>query len=245
MEDINAFNEAQVGVVDQQTENVSNDVANVQEANNNESTNESVKTSEIADQNSVDSKQQSKEENKAFAEMRKEIERLKKDAEIAREYGSQGIYTYEDYQKALNDMIAQEQGVNPEFYSKYTEMEKELSQYKQEKELKSQAKELEKDPVKGEFYSKWKDQIHENAKAYNVDLETSLLLTLGNNLGEFKTKDVESIKKEAVKEYIEQLKGNYRPVESGGVSPSIVASEPKTFEEARKNSLSFLKSLKK
>jgi hypothetical protein len=237
MEELNTVDAVAEGVVDLQA-----DSQNIQQAENSETSTStetsSEKTSEVAEP------KQTKEENKAFAEMRREIEKLRKDAEIAKNYGDQGIYNSEDYDKAVLRSQAEEAGINPEVYEKFITMEKELNDFRLEKELLTQAETLQKDPIKGEFYSKWKDDIHQNSKQFNVDLETSFLLTLGNKLGELKTPNTEELKKQAIKEYIEEVRGNSKPVETGGTAPTTVTSSPKSFEEARKSAMAFMRGQK-
>ena len=61
-------------------------------------------------------------------------------------------------------------------------------------------------------------------------------------------KDFESKKEElrqnAVKEYLEGLKKGNKPVEGSGSPPVVVPSEPKTFDDAKKGALEFLKQSK-
>ena len=55
--------------------------------------------------------------------------------------------------------------------------------------------------------------------------------------------DLKSAKETAIKEYLAQKTRPQGTVEGGGQAPLVDASAPKTFDEARKNSLEMLKSL--
>ncbi len=56
--------------------------------------------------------------------------------------------------------------------------------------------------------------------------------------------NIEEVKQQAIKEYVEKLKTGQRPVEGSGSSPVIVTDTPKTFEDARKQALEVMRQTK-
>lgn len=112
-----------------------------------------VKDSQVADVKPV----QSQEDNAKYADMRRKTESETKDKMIAEMYGSQGINTYADYQKAIADQketednakFQEETGVNPDKMKPMFEQWKksdpdfqELSNMRQEKNLNKELENL-------------------------------------------------------------------------------------------------------
>lgn len=158
------------------------------------------------------------------------------------------------YERELEDQAAAN-NIPPDVYrrlmemeSKSSQLEKEVSTYKQEKQLKDQDEQMAKDPDLGEFYKENRAEILDTAKKFNVDIDTALTLTsrmkLKDILVKSKSIDMEEIKKTAVKEYFDNLKADKKPIEGSGASPVIVNTPAKSWEEARKNSMAFLKTQK-
>ncbi len=147
--------------------------------------------------------QQTPEQNALFAKVRRETEQKAKDAVIAEMYGSQGIHTYTDYQKALKDhqrqQEAQQKGIDPELYSQLQTMQDELNSYKREKTMLQQEVELAKDPVKGELYNSWKDDVQAIANNFNVDLKTAFTLVLEEKLPDILGKAKAQTEQETIK----------------------------------------------
>lgn len=130
-------------------------------------------------------------QTQAFAQRLKEsttqAEQRARDQVIAEMYGeSHGIKTYADYQQAIRQAQqqreAQEKGIDPEFYSKFSSMEEKLASIEREKTLLQQDNALSNDPNVGEFYKQYKPQVQEMAKQFNTDYDTALTLLLRENL---------------------------------------------------------------
>lgn len=159
-----------------QTENIDTQIQQntSTEQNNKSAQDTSVQNSEVADQKPA----QDAETNAQFAKVRREAETKAKDAVIAEMYGQQyGIYTYADYQKAIENQRAQEEaqrlGIDPKFYQEFSTMKNQLSSIEREKTLLSQDRMLETDPKTGELYKEWRNDIHSLADQYNVDYDTA------------------------------------------------------------------------
>lgn len=84
---------------------------------------------------------QSPEENARFAEVRRKAEQEARDKtvrEMAKQFGWEGIDTWDAYEKAIQaeqvKKEAEEKGVDPEFLAKAKETEKKLAEYEKERE---------------------------------------------------------------------------------------------------------------
>lgn len=192
---------------------------------------------------------QTAEENARFAAVRREAEIKAKDALVAEIYGAQGIKTYEQYQKALAAEVAAERAAamnaSPELYAELTETKRvaqeafeKLSAYEQKEQMEKQAAELAADPRLGKFFKTNEAEIRSFAEQFHTDLATARTIVLENKYAE---PDVESIEKAAVQKYLEGLKNNNKPVEGSGAPPVTIPSEPKTFEDARKGAMAYLR----
>lgn len=217
---------------------------------------------------------QDKETNSAFAEMRraretaeKQASQAQKDLGIARKYGSEygiysesdiantygashGITTFEQFEQALkSQQEAERMNVDPELYRKLTQTEQQaqqalekLSKYEQKELLQKQTEELSKDSRWGSFFNANKSEILDVASKFNVDLNTARLLVLDQK---YQEPDLEQVRQNAVKEYFEKVKAGNTPVEGSGNSAIVTGnSTPKTWDDARKQALSFLRGSK-
>lgn len=169
------------------------------------------------------------------------------DADISREYGHLGINSLEDMD---NYFEAQEKNVNPEVYSRLKQAEtiaqqanEKLSKYERREKIDSEISAWKQHEVYGDFFNRWESDIKDVALKGNGDLYTSMLIVMGAKAHELKAPNVEDIKKQAVKEYIDGLR-NQKPVEGGGQSPAVVQKSSNSFEDARKSALQFLRSKK-
>lgn len=216
---------------------------------------------------------QDKETNHAFAEMRRAREQAEKiaqqkekdwnisktygaewgihsEADIANMYGqSHGITTFEQFEQALKMQAeAERMNVDPALYTEVQQSKQQakealekLSKYERREMLEQQAQEIEKDTKWGSFFSSNKDEIMKYANDYNVDLQTAKLLVLEQK---YEQPNVEEIKQQAVKEYIEKVKSGNVPVEGSGNTTIVAPSKPKTWEEARKQAMSLFQTNK-
>lgn len=169
------------------------------------------------------------------------------DADISREYGHMGINTLEDLD---NYFEAQQKNVDPEVYSRLKQAEsiaqqanEKLREYERKEKIDGEIAAWKQHEVYGEFFNKWEKDIKDVALQTNVDLYPAMLMVMGAKANELKQPNVEDIKKQAIKEYIDGLK-NQKPVEGGGQSPAVVQKSSNTWEDARKSALQFLRSKK-
>jgi len=190
---------------------------------------------------------QSKEDNAQYASIRREAESKTRDKVISEMYGeSHGIHTYSDYQNAIEAervrAEATEKGHDPELYAKMSSMEQKLNNYEREKMQSVQEQSLASKP----FYKEWEGEVKETAKALNTDYETAYTIMSQQRLPDILAKheqDLKSAKDTAIKEYLAQKTKPQGTVESGGQSPVIEQSTPKTFADAKKNSIELLRSI--
>lgn len=194
---------------------------------------------------------QTHEDNQVAKQARLAAEKATRDAVIAEAFGAQGITTYEQYQQAIAAQKVAEEAENlnvaPEVIERLTKAEQtaqqafeKLSKYERKEIMDKQAAEMSADPRYGKFFKANESEIRSTADQLNVDLETARLLVLDKK---YQEPDIETIKKDAIQEYIESLRKGNKPVEGSGAPPVLVQSEPKTFEEARKGALALLRNL--
>lgn len=134
---------------------------------------------------------QSTEDNARFAKIRREAEQRARDSvisEMGMEWNGQPITNYQQYQQALREKSlieeAQQQGLDPQFYTDFRNMQDELNYYKRSTAINQQDVELANDPVRGNIYNQWKDDIKQIAIACNVDLKTAFSVVLEERLNE-------------------------------------------------------------
>lgn len=196
-------------------------------------------------------KVQSPEDNAKFAAIRRETEQKAMDkvvSEMGMEWNGKPIKTYAEYQSALTERQAiedaQKHNIDPEVYTKIQTLESKVNQYERKDVLSQQEQKLMNDPTVKDLYGQFKDQTKQLADTYGVDLETAFSLVLRENIGSIVNQnkvDVEGLKKQAVQDYIEQIRTGRTPTEGGGSSPVIVTDTPKTLEDARKGALAMLR----
>ena len=189
MEDaLNTVNEVQSENVDTQTEVQDTGASTTEQVN-----------SAPAEQKPV----QTPEQNAAFASVRRDAETKARDSVIAEMYGSQGITTYSQYQKALADQKAAEEaqkiGIDPAFYQEFSGMKDELSSIKREKTLIQQERDLESDPKTGELFKQWKDEVKDFAKKANCDYDTAFTIVSRNKLPDLIAAQMQKGEQEAIK----------------------------------------------
>ena len=211
---------------------------------------------------------QDKETNSAFAEMRRareaaeakaaQIERdynyfakynnlgVKNEAELREAYGHQGINSWEDVDRYYE---AQEKGIDPDVYSKIVDSERtakealdKLSKYEKKELMQQQAEQLAKDSKWGSFFNANKDEIIQTADKFGLDLQTAKLLVLEQK---YEQPNLEEVKQNTIKEYIEKVKSGNAPVEGSGNTAVVNSGTPKTFKDAFKQSMAYLRAAQK
>lgn len=155
---------------------------------------------------------QTPEENAAYARARREYEtRVRQAEESARdnviasmgmEWNGTPIATYAEYQRALREKQlqeeAQERGIDPKFYTEFQMMQEEVSNYRREATLSKQDYELAADPIKGSYYTAWKDDIRQLADQHNCDLNTAFSVLLTQRLDEVLSMNQKKIQNETI-----------------------------------------------
>jgi hypothetical protein len=127
--------------------------------------------------------------NAMFAKIRREAEQKAKDNMIEEMYGqTHGIHTYAEYQRAVQEQKrqqeAEQKGIDPQFYNQFMEMQEKLNSIEREKTFIEQEAQLTSDPVKGNLYSQWKDDVKSVSQNFGVDLNTAFTLLLSERLGD-------------------------------------------------------------
>lgn len=232
-------------------------------------TDETTSTESVTSEDNSQSNEkaeQSKEENAAWKQMRVEKEQalqaksqIEKDLTYAKKYGNLGVFSEADLKQQYghqginswedldNYYAAQEKNVDPEMYKELQELKKFKSEFEREKQYSKQEQELANDPVKSKFFSAWKDDIKALANSFEGDLKGNLniayTMMCENKVAELESQkpDMESLKKQAVQEYIESLKKGQKPVEGSGSSAVVVTPKTNTWEAARSGALEYLK----
>lgn len=187
-------------------------------------------------------------QTQAFSQRLKDMTQKAVDAEYDRLYGAEyGIHSKAEFDAAIAkqeaEREAQKKNLDPEVYQELQELKQFKNQTEKEKIISSEDSKLMNDPKVGELYKQWHDEIMTNVREHNSRPDIEFTIMLREKAAELvgQKPNVEELKQQAVKEYIENLKKGNKPVESGGASPVVVASQPKTFEEARKQAMEFMK----
>lgn len=145
--------------------------------------------------------------NALYAKIRREAEQKAeqraKDQVIAEMYGNQGITTYEQYQKAIQEQQRQQQaqqmGVDPKFYNQFMQMQDKLNSIEREKSFMQQEQQFMSDPIKGPLYNQWKSDIQDLAGNYNVDLQTAFSILLTDRIGDILGQAQKNVQQETIK----------------------------------------------
>lgn len=207
----------------------------------NEPVQEENENVEVVDPQQEQRQVQSPEQNAQFAKIRREAESRARDQMISEMYGqTHGIHTYADYQAALQEQRAREEaeklGVDPELYSRFNSLESELNTLRREKTFIQQEAELSKDPVKGNLYSQWKDDVHQIANNFDVDLKTAFTLILDERLGDILNQSTQKAQQDAIKKITSNGQSSPGSLGSENANPkqSISGMADKDFDEMMK-----------
>lgn len=155
---------------------------------------------------------QTPEQNAIFAKMRRENEARVREAEIrardnviaemSMEWNGRPITNYAEYQRAVEEKKlmeeAEQRGYDPNLYAEMQMMRKEVDSYRRSSVLSQQDYELSTDPVKGNIYNSWKDEIREMADRHNCDLNTAFSVMLTERIGEVLSMNQQKIQNETI-----------------------------------------------
>lgn len=251
--DETVVNAAQESVEGSQTDVIeTNDSVNVEQE-------PSVETSVVADPKPV----QTKDTNTAFAEIRRQKEALETkvkamDTWVSQNYGdTHNIHTWDDYQTLLQQQKEQEmyeQAANDPDKIKEI-INQSISDHPAVKEAQGVIFEQKMQKQIAEFKSEYPDvqingiddlnNLPNAAQIYDLNVNKGLsLLQAYRAINGTNKVDVQKLKQDGIKEYIESLKKNNKPIEGGGSTPTVVTEQPRSFDDARKGALSMLQALK-
>lgn len=192
----------------QESIEVNQESENIETSESTDVDTESV-TEEVAEPHEVEKPVQSSEQNAMYAKIRREAEakaearaRDSVIAEMGMEWDGKPITNYQQYQQALREQQllkeAEKQGLDPQFYKDFRNMQDELSYYKRSSAISQQDNELASDPIKGDLYKQWKDDVKQMAEAYNVDLKTAFSVVLDERIGEVLKMNATKIQNETI-----------------------------------------------
>lgn len=208
------------------TETVENTVDNVEENVDNNV------TEEVVEPQNLDKPIQSQEQNALFAKIRREAEQRARDkviAEMGMEWNGTPIKTYEDYQRAVREKQlmeeAQQQGLDPKFYTDFRNMQDELQSYKRNSMIAQQDSELANHPVKGELYNQWKSDVVDLANQYNCDLNTAFSIVLEERLGDVLAMNTKKIQQDTISKLNENKTTTPGSLSAANEQPSTNAWE--------------------
>ena len=178
----------------------------------------------------------------SLAQERKQYEAIQAKAAELQKYGWDMDSIIAELSQNKIEADATANNVDPKLWGEFQSMKDELSSFKQNQTMLQQKTSLAGKP----FYKEWESAIEAGAKNWNTDYETAYTLISQQHMPEILAKheqDLKSAKDVAVREYLAQKTKPQGTVEGGGQSPVIETTVPKTFADAKKNSLELLKAL--
>ena len=182
------------------------------------------------------------QKTQSLAQERKQYEAIQAKATELQKYGYDMDSVIAELSRSQIEADATANNVDPKLWGEFQSMKDELSSYKQNQTMLQQKTSLADKP----FFKEWESEVEAGAKSWNTDYETAYTLISQQRLPEILAKheqDLKSAKDVAVKEYLALKTKPQGTVEGGGQSPVIETTAPKTFAEAKKNSIEMLKSL--
>lgn len=184
-----------------------------------------------------------------LAQERKQIEAIQAKAQELQKYGWDIDSVINELSRQAIEVEATKNNVDPKLWGEFqstkeklNSVENELNSFKQNQTLQQQKQSLAEKP----FFKEWESEIEARAKDWNTDYEIAYTLISQQRLPEILAKheqDLKSAKETAIKEYLAQKTKPQGTVEGGGQSPIIETTAPKTFAEAKRNSIEMLKTL--
>lgn len=163
---------------------------------------------EVANPQTAERPTQTQEENSRYAAIRREAEaraeQRAKDQLIAELYGQDyGIYSYADYQKAMEQQRvaqeAQQKGIDPELYQTINSLQEKVSTYERKTAMIKQDETLSNDPHVGSLYKEWKNDVYAMADQYNVDLDTAFTILTRERIGDILGKTKQQTEQEVIR----------------------------------------------
>jgi|GEM_PF-5036555 len=215
---------------------------------NTDATTESTSEVQASTEGVVTEPQQDITQTQAFSHRLKEesskAEQRARDSVIAEMYGeSHGIKTYSDYQSAIEAervrVEAEQKGYDPELYARLSSAEQKLSSYERERTQSEQEQSLAPKP----FFNDWKDEVKDLAKRANCDYATAYTLLAEQKMPDIIANHEAKIKEakdNAVKEYLAAKTRPQGTVEGTGQTPVTTATAPKSFADAKRQSMELL-----
>ena len=180
---------------------------------------------------------QTPEQNAIFAKMRRENEARVREAEVrardnmiaemGMEWNGSPITNYAEYQRAVEEKKlmeeAEQRGYDPNLYAEMQMMRKEVDSYSRSSILSQQDHELSADPVKGNLYNSWKDEIREMADRHNCDLNTAFSVMLTERIGEVLSMNQQKIQNETINKINANQQSTPGALGSANEQPSLDA----------------------
>lgn len=206
MEDMNVSNVSEEVVTPQIDETIeNNEFVQDENVNVNETTQNDV-SEEVVEPQVEEKPVQTPEQNAMFAKIRRESEQRARDqviSEMGMTWNDRPIRSYQEYQQALREQQLQQeaesQGLDPQFYVDFKNMQDKLSFYERNNAITQQDYELASDPVKGDLYNQWRFDVREMADRYNVDLRTAFSVVLEQRLGDVLAMNQKKIQQDTIK----------------------------------------------
>lgn len=194
-----------------------------------EETTETTETTEseqgVTEQEAAETAKQTQEDNSKFANIRRESDSYRKQAQEADEimsqmYGqSHNIHSVKEYRAAVAQQKqteeAEAKGIDPQIYSQFNSMQARLNAMESEKNLSAQDTQLSNDPKNGELYKEWRDEIHSIASEHNVDYDIAFTYLVRERLSELMSKSSQKVEQKTLSNVINRSK---KQVETGGES---------------------------
>jgi hypothetical protein len=200
-------------------------------------------------------------QTQAFARRLKEETQRAIDAEYDRLYGAEyGIHSKADYDRVIAEQKAAEEAqklnIDPAFYNEFVGLKDKVNQFETEKQqlefeksLIQQDTALKNDPVKGELYKQWENDVKSQAKAIGCDLNTAFLLMLDSKLGEVLTGTKSQAEQAAIQKLTNNANSTPGSLSGGGENNQTFFTkeqvEKMTPDEVTKNYENICKSMKK
>lgn len=184
-----------------------------------------------------------------LSQERKQYEAIQAKAAELQKYGWDMDSVIAELSKNKIEADAATNNVDPKLWGEFqttkdklNSVENELKSFRQDQTMQQQRTTLADKP----FYKEWEGAIEAGARDWNTDYETAYTLISQQHMPEILAKheqDLKSAKDSAIKEYLTQKTRPQGNVEGGGQSPVIETNAPKTFADAKRNSIEMLKAM--
>ena len=182
------------------------------------------------------------QKSQSLAQERKQYEAYQAKATELQKYGWDMDSIIAELSQNKIEADATANNVDPKLWGEFQSMKDELSSFKQNQTMLQQKTSLADKP----FFKEWESEVEARAKDWNTDYQTAYTLISQQRLPDILERhqqDLKAAKDTAIKEYLAQKTRPQGTVEGGGQSPVIEQSAPKTFADAKKNSIELLRSM--